>query len=236
MTLLTICTAVADEVGVDRPGSIIGNSGPTAQKMLRYVNKSGWTLMKGVAWQVLRKERTFTSIGGSTQTSILPADFDRFIPETFWNRSDYELVSGPVGAVQWQGLKAFGYGGDDKFTYRGDDILILPEPGAGKALAFEYISTYWCKSSGGTGQTAMAADTDVGVIDEELLVKATKFTYLSDEGLPNDVAYKEMTDYMDDLTRNDQASPGILVAADIFGGGRHFTGTPVTSGSNITVL
>jgi|TARA_R110000796_G_scaffold57046_2_gene131859 hypothetical protein len=236
MTLLTIATAVADEVGISRPASVVGSAAADAQKLLRYVNKSGWALMKSTAWQVLRKERTFTSIGGATQTSILPADFDRFIPETFWNRTDYELISGPVSPVEWQGMKAFSYGGDDKFTYRGDDILILPEPGAGKALAFEYISTHWCKNSAGAGGIAMAADTDVGIIDEELLVKATKFTFLSDEGLPNDVAYKEMTDYADDLVRNDQASPGILVAADIFGGGRHFAGVPAVSGSRITSI
>lgn len=236
MTLLTICRNAADEIGIDRPSSVVGNSQPDAQKLLRYANKTGTQLMKRVAWQVLRKERTFTSIAGETQTAILPSDFDRFVPETFWNRTDYYLISGPVGAVEWQGLKAFSYQGQVKFAYRGGDVLLIPAPGAGKSLAFEYVSNQWCASSGGTGQTAFAADTDVGTIDEELVTRGLKFTYLTDEGLPNAIAAQEFNDYLDLLIGNDQPSAGVMVAADIFGGGRHFDGQPVSGATNINAL
>ncbi len=236
MTLLTICNNAADEVGIDRPSSVIGNSDPSAQKLLRYANKAGNWLMRSVVWQALRKEGTFTSVAGETQTSILPSDFDRFVKETFWNRTDYILISGPVTATEWQGLKAYDYQGDTKFAYRGDAVLLIPAPGAGKSLAFEYVSNQWCQSSGGTGQSAWAADTDVGVLDEELILRALKFTYLTDEGLPNDVAFQEMRDYMDTMIENDQPAANIMVSADIFGGGRHFTGVPATSGTNINVI
>ena len=237
MSLLTICRNAADEIGIDRPSSVVGNTQPSAQKLLRYANKTGTQLMKRVAWQVLRKERTFTSIAGETQTAILPSDFDRFVPETFWNRTDYYLVTGPVGAVEWQGLKAGGYGGQVKFAYRGGDVLLIPAPGAGKSLAFEYVSNQWCASSGGTGQTAFAADTDVGTLDEELITRGLKFVYLTDEGLPNAIAAQEFDDYFDLLIANDQPSGRIMVAADIFGGGRHFDGAPaINRGSTINVL
>lgn len=231
MTLLSICIAAADEIGIDRPSSVIGNPSPTAQKLLRYANKVGKRLMKGYAWEVLRKEVTFTSVGSETQTGILPSDFDRFVAETFWNRSTETLVSGPVSPVQWQGLKALGYSGDPKFALRGGNVLILPQLSAGATLAFEYVSNLWCQSSGGTGQTAWAADTDVGVLDEELLTLALKFTYLTDEGLPNAQAAEEFTDYLNTLLDNDQPNAGILVAADIFGGQRHFTGAPAVGRS-----
>jgi hypothetical protein len=71
MTLLSICIAVADEVGIERPTSIVGNAQPTSQKLLRYANKTGTRLMKKVAWEVLRKEKTFTSVATETQTGIL---------------------------------------------------------------------------------------------------------------------------------------------------------------------
>src|SRR5262245_11591008 len=118
MTLLTIAQAVADEVGLDRPSAIVGSSQPDPQKLLRYATRVTHALMKKIAWQALRREKTFTSVAGETQTGILPADFDRFVPETFWNRSDIQLITGPVPASQWQGLKAGGHQGAPKFAHR----------------------------------------------------------------------------------------------------------------------
>lgn len=228
MTLLTIAQNVADEVGVDQPTVVAGSPDPTAQKLLRYINKTGTGLMKKLAWQVLRKERAFTSISGETQTAILPSDFDRFIPETFWNRSTPVLMSGPVSAVQWQGLKATTYTGKPKFAYRGGDVLVIPALGAGDSLAFEYVSNQWCQSTGAVAQSAFAADTDTGILDEELITRGAKFVYLTDEGLPNALAGADFNDYLAVLSRNDQPSANIMVAADIFGGAnaRHFDGTP----------
>lgn len=230
MTLLTICIAAADEVGIERPTSVIGSSQPDVQKLLRYANKVGTSLMKKVAWQVLRKERTFTSISGETQTGILPSDFDRFVPETFWNRTDIQLIAGPVSSVEWQGLKANSYGGDPKFAYRGGSVLIIPTPSAGKSYAFEYVSKNWCQSAASVAQAAWAADTDTGIIDEELIVRAIKYNFLTDDGLPNGLAAAEFDEYFNILLANDQPDAGVMVAADIFGGGRHFTGSPPTSG------
>lgn len=238
MTLLTIARAVADEVGIDRPSSVIGNPQPEVQKLLRHANKVGNRLMKSVAWQVLRKEKTYTSVSGETQTSILPSDFDRFVPETFWDRSASRLLVGPIGSVEWQGLKAGNYSGTPrKFIYRGGDVLVIPSYSAGSSLAFEYISKNWCQSSGATAQTAWAADTDTGILDEELLTLGTKLVYLTDEGQPNGAASQDFDTYFDILIGNDQPTAGIMVAGDIFnqgdgfGGSRHFSGAPSATGS-----
>jgi hypothetical protein len=237
MTLLTICRDAADEIGIDRPSSVISNPQPHVQKLARYANKAGKQLMKNVAWQVLRKERTFSALGQETQTSILPSDFDRLVTETFWNRTAQRLIDGPVSATEWQSLKAFSYAGDPKFAYRGDSILIIPVPSAGQTLAFEYVSENWCQSSGGTAQSAWAADDDTGIIDEELITRAVKYLYLTDEGLPNGGAAAELESYLNDLVQSDQPGASVMVAADIFGGARHFAGAPATSGGfNMNVL
>ena len=238
MTLLSICQGSADAIGLVRPGMVIGSSAGEVQKLLRASNKTGLRLMKSFAWQALRTERTFTSVSGSEQTSILPSDFDRFIAETFWDRTDITLLDGPTGAVEWQSQTANGYAGyERKFTYRGNSVFIIPAVGAGKAFAFEYVSKNWCQTSGAVGQSAWAADTDVGVLSEELLTLGTIYEYLVAENLPADaagMAYMEMADI---LTNNDRPSAGVLVAADIFMGSRHFDGTPAGSGGqNINVL
>lgn len=231
MTLLQICKDAADEIGIDRPSSVIANPQPHVQKLLRYANKCGIRLMKVVDWQILRKEQTFTSIDNETQTGILPADFDRFIVETFWDRSASKLLIGPITPVEWQSLKATGYTGDKKFIYRGGSVMTIPAFSAGSSLAFEYVSRNWCQSNASVAQAAWAADTDTGILDEELMTLGIKVLYLVDEGLPAAVAMKDFDDHFVTLLGNDQPTAGIMVSADIFGGARHFGGTPSVNGS-----
>lgn len=234
MTLLSICQAVADEVKLTRPSTVAANSQPEVQQLYRLANRVGKSLMKKVAWQALRKEKTFTALGQETQTSILPSDFDRFVPETFWNRTERSLWIGPITAVEWQGLKATNYqGAERKFIYRGDGVLVIPSPTAGDSLAFEYVSNQWAQSSGGTAQTSFSADSDTAVIDEELIIRGLKFVYLTDEGLPNGAAAADFNDYFDDVVGNDQPSAGVMTAADIFtsSGSRQFGGAPIANGT-----
>jgi hypothetical protein len=235
MTLLTICQDAADELKISRPSAVVGSSQTDSQLLFRYANRVGLRLMKSVAWQAIRMEKTFTGLAGETQTGILPADFDRFVPETFWDRTNVHLVTGPIGAVQWQGLKANSYSDDTrpKFIYRGSDVLIIPALGGGESLAFEYVSQNWAQSSGGTGRAKFQADTDTALLSEELITLGVKLLYLTDDGQPNATAQADFEDYLNNLIQNDQPGAGILLAADIFGGGRHFSGAPSVDGNSV---
>ncbi len=229
MTILSIIQDSAEETGVVAPPTtVIGNPDPAITKYLRLANKVGKRLMKAFGWQVLRGEKTFTSVATETQTAILPDDFDRVVKETFWNRSTPVMISGPVSPTEWQGLKARSYSSTNlpKFAYRGGAILVIPTLAAGQTLAFEYVSKNWCQDSGGTGQTAWAADTDTGVLDEELITLAVSYAFLVSEGLPSNVAAQEFDDYYSMLVKNENPKAGILNAGDVFGSGRHWGGTP----------
>ena len=235
MTLLQICKDAADELSINRPSAIVGSSSTDAQKLLRYCNRVGYRLMKGVVWQGLRKEQTFTGVASETQTAILPSDFDRFIPETFWDRTNVHLISGPVSAAQWQSLKANSYSDSTrpKFAYRGNAVLIIPTLGGGESLAFEYVSSNWAQSAASAAQSKFQADTDTALIDEELITLGVIFEYLDGEGQPTAKALAEYEDRLNTLIANDQPDAGIMLAGDIFGGGRHFSGAPGVDGSSI---
>lgn len=228
MTLLSIVQDAADEVRATQPATVAANTDPDVQVFLRLLNKSGKALMKSAAWQVLRKEQTLTTVSGLEQTGAIPSDFDRFVPETFWDRTNLRQIAGPITAVEWQGLVASSYTGTQrKFIYRGDSVFIIPAYSAGSTLAFEYVSQNWCQSSGGTGQTAFAADTDTGILDEELLTLSLIYAYLDSEGQPTAAkAERDLNNYLKTLLKNDQPNGGILTVADIFRGGRHFDGVP----------
>jgi len=233
MTLLTIAQAVSDEVNVTRPTSVADGGTEEALRILRYANKCGRKLMKAFPWQVLRNEQTFTAIAGSAQTGILPDGFDRFVPETFWDRTNKLLVTGPVSAVEWQSLQAGGHAGAPRFVWRGDAVLVVPAMLGGETLAFEYITAKWAQSSTGTAQTAFMADDDVTLISEELLTLGTIYEYLAGEDLPFQKARMDYMEFFDYATDNERAESGVLLAGDIFGGGRHFGGAPSVNATSL---
>lgn len=234
MTLLTICNALADYTSGPRPATIAQNTNPDAQNYLRIVNKVGKKLMKVYPWNILRKEHTFTAAGTETliAAASMPTDFDRFIPETFWDRSTSVLLSGPITAPDWAGLKASSYTGDNpKFTYRGGIVLAIPTVSSGDSMAFEYIaSKYLTDTTGVTPKVEFTVDTDVALLDEELIALAATYDWLVSEGQPAQGAFADFKNYFDTLQDNENATENIMVTADLFAqSSRHSTGIPVAS-------
>ena len=235
MSLLTIVQNAAAEIKIIKPTSVVNNTDPDVESLFRQINKVGDRLMKLYPWQILTKEHTFTSVATEEQTGILPADFDRFRMETFWNRTDQYFISGPISSTEWQGLKATSYSTEEyrKFAIRGDSILVIPTMGAGKTLAFEYVSKNWCQSALSVGQTVFAADTDTSIINEELLTRGLIWEHLNAEGLPNAAEANNFVEYYKILVKNDRPNSKVMTAGDIFGGvnsSRRFTGAPTVSG------
>ena len=227
-----------DEVGIIKPSAVAASTNPELEKMLRMANKVGKRLQKIFDWQILTKERTFTSVGTEEQTGIFTGitDFDRFIPETFWNRSQQFLISGPISSVDWQGLKATSYSDTErrKFRHRGGLVYVIPTLSSGDTIAFEYVSKNWCAKADATPQSSWILDTDTGLLDEELMTRGIIYEYLANEGLPSQGAAHAYEEYYQALTENDRPSDDILTAGDMFGGvsqGRHFGGAPPVAGT-----
>jgi hypothetical protein len=183
MSLLTICIDAADQTGQRRPASVIGNSDPIIQQFLNYAQLEGKRLPTRGEWQGLRTPATFTSLASEVQTGMIPTDFARFINETFWNRSRRRPLQGPVTPQQWQNIQAWTTSPvQDTFTVYGSDIYITPAPPAGQTLAFEYVSSNFCKSAGGTLQSSWLADTDTARIPEEIFSLGIAWRYLEKIG------------------------------------------------------
>lgn len=232
-TLLDIATAVADETKGPRLANIAQNSDPDAQNMLRLVNKVGTRLMRMYDWNILRDEEIVSATGDEIliPSASMPTDFDRFVPETFWDRSTNNLLSGPVSPIEWNGLKVQTFSSQNKkFIFRGGAVLTQPIFDSGVDLAFEYISNFWCENSSGAGLVAMTSDTDVIRLDSELTISIVKYEWLVSEGQPTSAAVAEARDMIARLINNDASSENILVAADIFAQNtRHFAGAPKAS-------
>lgn len=186
MTLLTIIQDACNEAGFPAPTAVIGNSDLTAKQMLALSNRSGKQLAQRFAFQELVKEATHTTLAAELQgtvESIMPG-FNWQLYETMWNRTNRNHVWGPLFPREWQFLKASNITGPfPEFRIRDKKLYFLPAPTAGQTIGMEYVSRYWCESSGGTDQERWAADTDVGILPEDMLTIDLIWRFKAAKGL-----------------------------------------------------
>lgn len=205
MTLLSICQDVADDIGISRPATIIGNSEETALRLLSQARAALKSLGKAYNWLELVTEYTFSTVDDQEDYD-LPSDFSRLENQTLWDRTNFEQMRGPLTPQQWQEYKSSvlastvttwkryrirNVSGSTKFS-------IHPTPDSVDSLVFEYVSKNFCESSGGTGQATWAADTDVGVVDEDLIFLGTRWRMLRRLGMSYD---EERLEYDNELSK-----------------------------------
>ena len=184
MSLLTLVQGACARVGVDTPSTVIGNTDAIVKDMLYLARQAAISLSRKTAWKALTSEKTFTTTAASAQTDAIPADCDWIIYDTMFNRTLNRRVGGPLSAEEWQLLQAsMSSVVDPFFRIRGTSLLITPTPGSGNTVAYEYITKNFCQSSGGTAQSAYAADTDTTVLDEELHLLGLVWRFKRAKGL-----------------------------------------------------
>ena len=190
-TLLSICQGAADRIGMPRPTQVATSIDQTTRTLLGCAQAEGIALARRWPWQAIVREKTFTSVAATAQTSSIPSDWDgRMLDDTFWNRTQGRQVTGPLNSAEWQAIQASGVNAaTDSFRFRDDLIELTPTPSAGWTYAYEYVSSHWCETSGGTGQAAWAVDTDVPRLDAELMTLGIIWRFLAGRGMSADTAF-----------------------------------------------
>lgn len=187
MTALSICQNAAARLGLASPSVVFSSTDEQVKQLRNLMNMEGKTLAKRAAWTKLTTEKTFTTVAAASQTSSVASDFGWYINETMWNRTTDRPIIGPVSPAQWQAFQAIGLASapDAYFRFFGTgtaSIYIYPTPTASQTAAYEYVSKNWCESSGGTDQDAFALDSDVGILDEELITLGIIWRFLKAKG------------------------------------------------------
>lgn len=193
MSLLTLMNEAQAMLNLPVTSTIYTNTGEAQKQLLRIANQEGRALARSHPWQVLVTERTFTTVATEQQTGeTLPADLGWIIDETLYNRTTTERVYGPLSSSQYQQQKALGTSLTwFQYRLRANSFYFLPAPTAGQTVAYEYVSKYWCESSGGTDQEKWAADTDVGRLDEYLMTLGIVWRWNKSKGHAYEEDYNE---------------------------------------------
>jgi len=117
---------------------------------------------------------------------IWPADYDRIISRTQWDKSKHWEMMGPETAQEWQWLKS-GYiatGPRIRFRELGGYFQTWPPISTNEYLGMEYISKYWAISAGvfAPDKYALSADNDTTIYPDELMIAGLKAAYFSVKG------------------------------------------------------
>jgi len=185
MSLLSIVQDVSGRLSLPQPSAVVGSTDKQVIQLLALANEEGTSLGRRYAWQALIEEQTFTTVASPAQSAALPTDLDRFVPNSFFNRSTRRPMTGPITPRQWQWIQAQPVYSTAYllFRERTGQFLIAPTPAAGETIAYEYLSKNWAESSGGTPQPAFQADTDVALLDEGLITLGLRWRFLRAKGL-----------------------------------------------------
>ncbi len=185
MSLLSIIADATDLLSLPRPTEVATSTDQQVRQLFALANEEGRELAGSFDWQVLREQHTFVTAGTAVQTSAVPGDWDRFISNSFFNRTTQRTVLGPITPQQWQSIQAQPQLNRVflAFIQRHGQFLITPVPTPNETIAYEYVTKNWAKSSGGVPQDRFIIDSDESYLDEWLITLGVRWRFLKSKGL-----------------------------------------------------
>lgn len=148
-----------------------------------------------------------------------PIDFDRFIPQTWWDRTNRWSLMGPDSPQidQWhrsgvvtigprRHFRQIGYNGLSAADGPVNCYRLWPPPSTLDTpinIVFEYISKYCVLSAAGNPQATFLADTDIPILDENIFVLGAKWRLWQIKGFDYAALQQEYQDYVDRKFAND---------------------------------
>ncbi len=187
---LEVAQDFAKAVGLPTPTTLVTNTADDIQQIAALINQCGKELASRNKWQAMNFEATFTSVAVESQgtlASIIGATqvLKAVLNDTIWDRTTRLPICGPLSPQIWQYYKALNFTGPyPKYRVRNNQILFNPIPSAGDNCFFEYASKCWCTdSTGATFRQKIASDTDIFIVDSDLVAAGLEWRWLRKKGL-----------------------------------------------------
>lgn len=145
MTLVELCQALAKNVGIDIPTSIIGATDRTRIELLQCANETGDELARRVDWGELRQSQTLTG-DGTALDFTLNSTFQRLSPGVSVIYNDTKSIVRQLTVGEWYTLTAV-QGIPRYFLMEGLSFQVWPHMASGKTVAVKYQTGAWCARS-----------------------------------------------------------------------------------------
>ena len=209
-----IITNIPDTTGLDTNYAVSGEGQPQAQRIAEVLSSTSVRMsMESTATE------TGTTLTFARDTYDLPDDFDRYIGQTWWDRTNHWRLIGPDSPQMDQYLRSgiFATGPRVRWRQVGRKPAawrIWPPPTAQStpdALVWEYVSTNWVEKADGTFANKMTADTDVPLLDPQLVILGAKWRFWQIKGFSYGAFQQEYIDYLNMLVSRDGGNPDLFL-------------------------
>ena len=215
-TLLQLVQDAANELTLNEPAVVVSSQDQDVRQLQALATAAGQELVKAWEWQRLIVEYTFVTTTASQYP--LPADYDRLINDTQWDRTSRWPGIGPTSSQQWQWLKGQLIASVPRYRFRilGNQFTVYPQPSAGYTYAWEYMSKNWVVAADGvTYKARFTADDDTHLYDDRLMVCLLKSKYLAAKGLDSTIAQQEFLERLELCQSHDQMAPKLSTSTRV---------------------
>lgn len=217
MSVLTIIQSFCRKHALSVPSSVIGTTDTQIAQLGEILNEVIDEIVTESKFNVTNQEAVFSCTPSEDQgalTDLAPFGYQFAIFETFFDRTLRRPLTGPLGETEWQRLKALpSTGVYFKFRIRQDHLLLYPIPTAPYSdIAFEYMSSWAVKSSGGVLQAGILADSDTIVFPDNIIKRGLAFRWKQIKGLPYQEDEKQFYNLLNNYIAKDKVGRRINVS------------------------
>lgn len=186
-----VITGIPDTSGLS--ANMVISSTATVPFAQLYTVDSGTQVTMNLAATVTAT--TTASCTFAVQDYALPADFDRMVSDTNWDRTDHWRNLGPKSSQEWQWLQGgiISIGPRERFRIYQNKLRIFQALTSQIDIAYEYVSNYSVLATGATApsKASFTADTDTCVFKDDVMVLGLKYQWYKTKGLEYSVPLAE---------------------------------------------
>lgn len=170
LTVLEVAQKVSTRLGQGAPSALVGSQDETAAQLRELIEQAGKFCHNKQQWSIGVRSVTFTTTAMEEQgrVSVLIPDLNYLTIDRMY------YVGESISEVDFQ-------------VYN-DRIFIKPAPAAGEEVVIYYQTKAWliADESDATALEFITSDSNLVVLDPELIILATKVAWKLEKGLPAD--------------------------------------------------
>ena len=191
ITLLDAVREVCARLTLPTPTAVFGVQDDQLSQLAALANEVCTIITTNENWTGLQYQALFTTVNGSNQGSmdtIAPGCIG-VVPDSFWDRTRRLPFLGPIQPEEWQKLLAIP-ASSPYYAFRifQGSLYLWPDGVGGHTCAFEYTSRLVIKDNTGASpvyKRRFTKDTDIFVLDDDLLILGLKALWLNAKGMPS---------------------------------------------------
>lgn len=164
---------------------VVGSTDTQVLQLFALANEEGHELARRHDWQIMMQEATFNTVSSAVQPNAVPADWDHFLANSFYNRTTVRPVLGPITPQLWQAIQAYPQINSVYLSFRERDgaFLITPTPAANDLIAYEYMSLNWAQTVANVLIPEFSADTDTPLLPERIFQYGLRWRFRKSKNL-----------------------------------------------------